>query len=541
MTERQSSSVGRRATPGRATPRAAERSARLALATVLALALAPLAGCEQLASLIDSISDGAECTSNAQCLGGVCISDFPGGYCSTDECDTEGCSNIFGSECLQLPNASAPLCYEHCDDQAGCRDGYSCFAIETVRVCLPASFDDQLASAGSLGSACSNGAQCESGSCLTNMVGGYCSVLDCQSDAACGSGRCLLLTDEEAGTELAACFKGCTDDAACRFGYRCSDPDGGGGVCVPRDDGATDPVRNPNGAPDGQPCTVDINCRGGTCLRAAEGYPGGYCTTLDCATVGCNDPSGGTAQCRVITQETACFVDCAADGQCREGYKCVGADTGAGYCAPPVSAPPPVTPGGGDIAVQCDSGGGATRTIRFDIAADTLAFTVVPYSETSNVRPLRLRLPNGTVGADFDGTYKFLDVNPFYIETAAPVFFPAAPQFGNIAQQGGGTYELDVAVGSGPLCWYVLQKSTPGTRIAVNITFVGVTGLNASNAGNHAGFNTMIDTFERIYRSAGIELDTLRLFDASPQYAERYAVIRDLNDLFRIVEAAADP
>lgn len=522
------SNAGRRALP---------RALSLAL---MALALTALPGCEQLRSLIDSISDGAECTSDSQCLGGRCIGEFPSGYCTTADCITGGCSNIFGSECLQLSNAAEPLCYEHCGEAGECRVGYSCYAVETVSVCLPTGYDESLSAAGALGSACASAGDCDTSTCLTNFVGGYCSDLDCTSDSDCGGGRCMTLEDEEAGTSLTACFKGCSQDSSCRFGYECTDPDGAGGACLPEDDAQTTPVRNPNGADDGQPCTVDINCKGGTCLRDAEGYPGGYCTTLDCGTVGCNAPPGANAQCRTITQETACYLDCASDGDCRDGYSCIGADAGNGYCSRPVSTSGPTVTG--DLDVQCDGGGGSSRTIEFNIAPDTVAFTVVPYSESgSTVRPLRLRLPNGSVGADFDTTHAFLDVNPYYIQSAAPVFFPAAPQFSSIVQQGGGTYSLDLTVGSGSLCYFVLEKSAPATRIAVNIYFVGTEGLNASNAGSHSGFNTMINVFERIYGNAGITMDTMRLFDVDAATAERYAVIRNLNDVFEVIKAASAP
>lgn len=512
-----------------------------ALGAHLSLALAFIlltSGCEQIANLIDSISDGAECARDSSCLGGRCLTDFPGGYCTTAACPTEGCSNIFGSECLQLPNGAEPLCYESCDDASGCRLGYECFAIDTTNVCLPAAFESELVTAGSIGAACANGAECDSGECMTNLVGGYCSVLNCDDDAACDGGRCLALEDEAAGTSVNACFSSCTNDSGCRFGYECVDPDGSGGACLPADPDSTSPLRNPGGADDGEPCTVDINCKGGTCLRAEEGYPGGYCTTLDCSTVGCNEPAGG-AQCRTVTQETACFTDCA--GACRSGYECVGAETGDGYCAPPIDFTPPDPTTAGDIGIQCESGGGDIREISFPIQASTSAFAVVPFAESGIVRPRRLRLPDGSVGADFSSDHAFLDVNPFYIQTAAPVFFPAAPQFQNIVEQGGGIYVLEVESSAAELCWYVLEKAAPGSRISVNIYFVGVDGLTAASAGNHSGFNRMIDVFERIYGNAGITLDSLRLFDASAATVERYSIIRELNEIFRLAAEAGDP
>ena len=517
--------------------------------SLLAFALGALllSGCETLVGLIDSISDGAECASDGQCLGGRCLTDgegFPAGYCSTADCNLQGCSNIFGSECLLIPGQPGALCYESCRDGADCRVGYDCLAVETYQVCLPSDFQQQFAEAGTLGSACFNEADCDEGTCLTNLVGGYCSTLGCADDAACGTGRCLPLNEEAEGSgEVAntACFRACTNDRNCRYGYRCTDPDGGGGACRPVPEAESSPVRNPTGLDDGAPCTVDINCKGGTCLREAEGYAGGYCTTLDCATVGCNTPAGGGTECTVITEETACFVSCANDSGCREGYVCIGAETGAGYCGAPRSG---LTPGGdgGEIEIVCAStpiNGG--RALSFEIGATTVAFTVVPFSETASVRPTRLLLPDGTTGANFDTDHKFLDVNPFYIESAAPVFFPAAPQFNDIVTQGGGTYTLEIQTSDASPCFYVLEKSAPGSVLDVNIYFVGVDGLSAATATSNAGYNTMIQTFERIYENAGITIGTIRAIDAAASFAEDYAIIRNLADISQLITAASNP
>ena len=510
-------------------------------------------GCEELVQLIDSISDGAECRQDTQCLGGRCLSDregFPGGYCTTAACPTEGCTNIFGSECLLLPAQAEPFCYEACADGSMCRPGYDCFAVEQYSVCLPLEFERAFAEAGTLGAACANEGDCNVGTCLTNVVGGYCTTLGCAVDADCDPGRCLVLGGEDANGEeegsgateaVRACFRACANDDDCRFGYDCADPDGEGGVCQPTPEGARSPVRNPSGLDDGAPCTVDINCKGGTCLREAEGYPGGACTTLDCAAVGCNAPDGAAVECVVITQDTACFLGCQADADCREGYVCAGAGTEQAYCSPPR---PGITPDAGDgtIDVVCSSepipGG---RALSFEIQPETSSFTVVPVSDVATVRPTRLLLPDGSVAADFDTDHRFLDVNPLYIESAAPVFFPALAPFAFITELGGGTYTLEVRTTDPDPCHYVIEKSAPGARLDVNIYFVGVRGLSAATASSDAGFSEMLEVFTRIYRGAGIEVGEVRTFDVSQSVAERYAVIRNLNDIGSLVGAASNP
>ncbi|MFU8806999.1 MAG: hypothetical protein ACNA8W_24540, partial [Bradymonadaceae bacterium] len=80
-----------------------------------------VAGCEQVGKVVDfveSISDGASCSENIQCWGQRCLKEgqgFPGGYCTTLSCDTEGCSG-FSSECFrtELEGTAVTACFEQC-------------------------------------------------------------------------------------------------------------------------------------------------------------------------------------------------------------------------------------------------------------------------------------------------------------------------------------------------------------------------------------------------------------------------------------------
>ena len=493
-------------------------------------------GCEAIHELVSSISDGAACNSSSQCLGGACLDEyqgFPEGYCTTPECDLRGCSNIFGAECLILNQVRGQaLCFAACGSLEDCREGYACLDLDGARICLPDHMAAVLPAAGETGTSCSRDSDCIDGTCMLHYPGGYCTRMSCLGDRMCadqGDGRCLSQSDVLTFT---ACFDGCQNDAECRFGYGCADHDGGGGVCDLLDEAS--PTRNPGGSNDGEPCLVDINCKGGTCLRDEVGYPDGYCTTLSCSLLGCNAQE---AVCRALENDSACFVGCVDDFDCRPGYRC----RGEGYCAPPIeTALPDDLPG--NIELSCESTETTNgRRLEFDIDSSTVAFAVVPLSQTDPVRPVALTLPNGSLGADFDGNYSFLDVNPDVLVNIAPVFFPAAPQFASLTGHGGGTYALDIETEDASPCYYVLEKAAEGTSIDLNLYFVGVPGISAATAPSNGAVDRMLDTFETVYRSAGVNLTTVRFFDLDTADVERYRIIRDLNDVFELLALSEPP
>lgn len=78
---------------------------------------------------------------------------------------------------------------------------------------------------------------------------------------------------------------------------------------------------------DGAPCDTSAACLGGSCLTDSQGYPGGYCTTLDCETQGCFGLRAECFRTRIETQDvTACYEACQFDGTCEranEGYQCL--------------------------------------------------------------------------------------------------------------------------------------------------------------------------------------------------------------------------
>lgn len=110
---------------------------------------------------------------------------------------------------------------------------------------------------------------------------------------------------------------------------------------------------------DGDPCTADTQCVGGTCLQDPQ-WPDGYCTTVGCTTredclnreeYGCLPGQGGFP--------SICVLLCEEAADCRTGYICQAAGN-ASYCAPDPNqatpTEPPVSNGGGNGAGAGEDG-----------------------------------------------------------------------------------------------------------------------------------------------------------------------------------------
>lgn len=71
--------------------------------------------------------------------------------------------------------------------------------------------------AGLIGAACTENAQCNDGSCIGDLPGGYCSK-HCAADAGCPGGSVCFATGMEE-----VCLKTCTAADGCRMaeGYTC--------------------------------------------------------------------------------------------------------------------------------------------------------------------------------------------------------------------------------------------------------------------------------------------------------------------------------
>ncbi|MEZ4323723.1 MAG: hypothetical protein R3B40_00830 [Polyangiales bacterium] len=232
------------------------------------------------------------------------------------------------------------------------------------------------------GDPCVFNEECEAdGRCLNEtsfeFPGGYCSKYRCDfaGNGCAGAGSVC----NSRGVGFPACLAGCTlgtgvtqgdvntylnNTQGCRTGYACvwdgrSAAVPNNGSCLP---GEYNAVTEPNV---GAPCTTSSECYSpfgqGVCFSQNSGYPGGYCSILDCGTVGmpadmcgdgntCVELGAGTRVCLSScntaldcrlgyacgdidgdpqTMGKACFSDCLATDECRVGETCVN-----GACTP---------------------------------------------------------------------------------------------------------------------------------------------------------------------------------------------------------------
>ena len=534
------------------------RAPLLALVGV-SLAALGLGACEEAQKILDyldSISDGAPCKANGECLGGVCLDSsqgYPGGYCTTLKCEESGCSGLF-SECFayEVNGASTTACLKQCNLDGSCdrsAEGYTCVNLNDSPVCLPPGVTNATAQ-GAIGSACSANPQCnasaegEQGTCLQSFFGGYCAVLGCQGSSSCPQGAaCVALNPEGATVEeqTFACMASCQADRDCRFGYSCQEYLGAS-ICLEKRDGAP-AARNPDGAEDGQPCATNLNCKGGTCIRESQGadgqvsYPGGYCSTRDCES---DAACQGAALCISLGRSTSCRATCQAPADCRAGYTCREREDGQGYCDTAIEPPPTPTtpaPAGPGLEVIC----GSAKALQFTIPPGAIGFYVAPYAKQNvKVDPTTLTKPDGSV-LNIKRDYKFLAINPQLLGNMAPLLFPASDQAQFKDAFGPGQYTLNVNTQASELCYYVLPKMSPGSALDVNIYLVGVPGVTANSAPNDRNLAQMVQTMRTIYSSMGVSVNVANYIDAEPAVARRYGVIRDLYDVFNLVATSKNP
>jgi hypothetical protein len=354
------------------------------------------ATCNATCQGLGTLPVGDPCTSATQCAGNFCIAEWPAGYCTLYDCDLDApdtsCAAAGGDAmCFDIGEWGNPfgVCLDRCDPAGTeCRAGYHCLDLGgNEGVCLPipvcgngtiepgeeceppgtatCSATCQGLGAAPIGAPCTNATECAGNFCIGAWPDGYCSQLGCDLDTATtsctpygGDGLCVDVGG--AGAPIGMCLDRCNAlNPDCRAEYDCvlvsfifgvcmPDPVCGNGIvergeeCEPPNTPTCSATCQGGGTlPTGSPCTSATECIGNYCFSEANGWPGGYCSQLDCnpfaSDTSC-DAYGPDAVCGVLdlfgATRVVCLEGCQNDNDCRQGYTCQWAGLTRG-CVPP--------------------------------------------------------------------------------------------------------------------------------------------------------------------------------------------------------------
>jgi hypothetical protein len=370
------------------------------------------------------------------------------------------------------------------------------------------------------GALCVDGGECDGGTCMTGdgFPEGYCTLEGCIDDFACG-GDSYCVSDEV----NALCAPSCTFDTDCRAGYECAALPGRDGLaCLPADF-----FEFPADAVDGEACLADGDCRSGGCL--GDGWPNGYCTTVDCQSREDCASDGENNQCLLQERfggQNFCVRICSTSDECRQGYICRALGGGQGYCAPDPSEPIGVDPSDYPFEITCgEVDGDGTYRFEYDIPAGTTSYMVVPFAPNGGtLLPLQVDLPSGAV-VDFGEENSFQLAGAQLFGYVNPVVFPPSEEFGDQLEVGAHTFHLETD--SSRVCHYVLTEAAPGTTIDMNVYLVGIPGTNARTAPSDPDLQELLAAFDEIYGQIGIRLGEVRYYDIDGDAEDAYQILRN--------------
>ena len=559
---------------------------------------------------------GYKCTSAADCsyTGGTCAADVAGGGYCTASCTASGQCPA-GATCVNV-SGGAKACAKSCTADANCRAEHLCQASGGVSTCQPkctqdADCDSNNCNTGTgrcgasrIGNACAADADCgQGGSCDLTNPAGYCSSscggqknLACPSNAHCTSSVCLLTcaapadcrtgfacTTDSSG--LKSCTPKCTDTSQCGNGLKC---DTTAGACV---------EGGPAAGKLGGACTSDPDCAasvgaGSFCATAANGYPGGYCSSVCNSSDSVCTAGGMNGQCVAFPDEKDCLSKCTSPADCRSGYYCYDLGGGSGgVCNPKCTQNTDCT--GGTV---CDKNSGlCVPPGAGDTANELIDLTPsgpITVSTTQLTAKLSINVPNDAVSINFVGqaisdptarlvVYRIeshtdglpvssckptasskglclydyssvgsqMKVLPPTGAGAFSVLFPNSPNVpftpsassatsctgANAPADGCSTVQITLlASKSTTASVKAIIKHSPtraltAGKIKLNLYFVGLTTLNATTAKTDPNFKTIFDSVKSTWLKAGVSVE-----DADVKYIDitgaDAAQFKDLKD-----------
>ncbi len=382
-----------------------------------------------------------------------------------------------------------------------------------------------------IGQGCTDDSDCADGRCMTgdNFPGGYCTTTAaCSDDSDCRIGTSCQTT-----ADGSICGERCSSDSDCRNGYACESTD-------------ASPYRScvvhtaPTGAVDGEACATDNDCQGGTCIPDPQ-WPGGYCTTLDCQTQ--DDCARGDQDNRCLRagRRNLCVRMCQSQADCRDGYMCQQVGGGQGVCVPDDHVPAHID----DVAsypfdITCGlASQNGTVSIDYSIDPDTVAYMITPFTrDNQRLMPTNVDLPDGSQ-ISFGGQNNFQTIPAQLFGFINPIITPVIDSFNDQLQSGDHT--LTLRTDSQDVCYYLLQESSFGTTLDLNIYLVGVPGMDASTAADDPDMQKVLQGLGAIYAQAGVSVGDVHYLDITGQDADAYQVARSESDIQNLVALSKRP
>jgi hypothetical protein len=233
---------------------------------------------------------------------------------------------------------------------------------------------------------------------------------------------------------------------------------------------------------------------------------------------------------------TACRVECAQDGDCRDGYVCRSNGTKS-FCDSPVEAAP-VEGGSGSeetLNIQC----GSSKSLTFTVPDGSAGFFIAPFTKTNNkITPSTLKKPDGST-LNIPRDYSFLAINPEILGNISPLLFPASNRNEFKTAFGGGQYTLTVSTNASEVCYYMIPQAAPGTKLELIIHLIGVKGVTGSSAANDRNMQQVVQAMKGIYQNMGITVSVAEYRDGSSQVTSAYRIIRDFSDVYTLVATSS--
>lgn len=490
------------------------------------------ADCDQIAlSGDDKDEDG----------GRICLK-TPAGYCTTGCYWSLGCPE--GSICEDLGDPLTRFCLDGCLSSSDCRDDYRCdmsnavvsLSGESAGVCRVRCSSDAACRAGQVcdqgsgqclpaegavnGQPCGGPDDCRSGQCMRGFPeGGYCTQ-------ACGTGVGDRCHDGSSCVAVAAtsslCLVTCeAGEGGCRQGYACLEQDGRN-VCMPR-------------------CDAGRSCTGGAVCDAATGA---------CVIPGEDAPPPAEP------------AGCSLDNQCRDDHVCVGAKCVAGCvldgcgqdevcdeptnrCKPAPPADPPPAQGvelrEQDLGSVTVGPGGSDNVVLRVAEGDLAAALIATGTRGQFMTVLELTDPDGTTLFRFDDPFAGAGVRVLPTADVLTLLLPPSPRLPLKA----GPYNVRLIRNGGDRAIAVRGVFKEGeigdAALQLVVHLVGVPGVNAAGASDHAGLQSALATMMEVLGEGGLTLGDLSYRDAPADKAAKLRVIEtvdgptsELAELFRL-------